>query len=70
MGGRGPCEHGDKPGYIYKYTMTYQSNTTKLYYVYYCIRVTCFNSYIESSSGPSENTDTYLAMFKILNIAK
>jgi len=25
--------------------MTYQSNTTKLYYVYYCIRATCFDSY-------------------------
>jgi len=25
--------------------MMYQSNTTKLYYVYYCIWVTCFNSY-------------------------
>ena len=23
----------------------YQSNTTKLYYVYYCIRATCFDSY-------------------------
>ena len=30
---------------IYKYTMMYQSNTTKLYYVYYCIGVTCFDSY-------------------------
>ena len=28
-----------------KYTMMYQSNTTKLYYVYYCIRATCFDSY-------------------------
>jgi len=25
--------------------MMYQSNTTKLYYVYYCIRATCFDSY-------------------------
>jgi len=23
--------------YVYKYTTKYQSNTTKLYYVYYCI---------------------------------
>jgi len=23
----------------------YKSNTTKLYYVYYCIRATCFDSY-------------------------
>ena len=30
---------------IYKYTLMYQSNTTKLYYVYYCIRATCFDSY-------------------------
>ena len=30
---------------LYKYTMMYQSNTTKLYYVYYCIRATCFDSY-------------------------
>ena len=31
--------------HLYKYTMMYQSNTTKLYYVYYCIRATCFDSY-------------------------
>jgi len=30
---------------MYKYTMMYQSNTTELYYVYYCIRATCFNYY-------------------------
>jgi len=30
---------------MYKYTMMYQSNATKLYCVYYCIRATCFNSY-------------------------
>jgi len=30
---------------MYKYTMMYQSNTTKLYYIYYCIRATCFDSY-------------------------
>jgi len=28
-----------------KYTMMYQSNTKKPYYVYYCIRATCFDSY-------------------------
>jgi len=28
-----------------KYTMMYRSNTTKLYYVYYCIRATYFDSY-------------------------
>jgi len=28
-----------------KYTMMYQSNTTELYYVYYCIMATCFDSY-------------------------
>jgi len=37
--------------YIYTYihththTMMYQSNTTELYYVYYCIRAACFDSY-------------------------
>jgi len=29
----------------YKYKKIYQSNTTKLYYVYYCIRAKCFDSY-------------------------
>ena len=29
--------------YLYKHTMKYQSNKTKLY-VYYCIRATCFDS--------------------------
>ena len=28
-----------------KYRMMCQSNTTNLYYVYYCIRATCFDSY-------------------------
>jgi len=28
---------------MYKYTMMYQSNTTKLNYIYYCIRATCFD---------------------------
>jgi len=28
-----------------KYTMMCQSNTTNLYYVFYCIRATCFDSY-------------------------
>jgi len=45
--------------------MMYQSKTTKLYYVYYCFRATCFESYTEPSSGTSKNTDPYLAMFKI-----
>jgi len=30
---------------VYKYTMMCQSNTTNFYYVYYCIRATCFYSY-------------------------
>jgi len=30
---------------VHNYTTMYQSNTTKLYYVYYCIRATCFDSY-------------------------
>ena len=30
---------------LYKYTMMCQSNTTKFYYVYYCTRATCFDSY-------------------------
>ena len=45
--------------------MMYQSKTTKLYYVYYCFRATCFESYTEPSSGTSKNTDPYLAMFKM-----
>ena len=40
-----------------------QSNTTKLYYVYYCIRATCFDSYTVIF-GPFQGTDPYLAMFK------
>ena len=40
------------------------SNTTKFYYVYYCIRATCLD-FIESSSDPSKITDPYLAMFKM-----
>ena len=30
---------------VYKNKMKYQSNTTKLYYIYYCTRATCFDSY-------------------------
>jgi len=29
----------------YKYTVMYQSDTIQLYYVYYCIRATCFDCY-------------------------
>ena len=43
--------------------MMCQSNTTKHYYVYYCITATCFDS-IESFSDPSKRIDPYLAMFK------
>jgi len=32
-------------GLIDKYTMMFQSNTTKFYYVSYCIGATCFDSY-------------------------
>jgi len=60
-----------------KYTMMHQSNTTKLCYVDYCIRATCFDSY-RIIFRPFSDTDPYLAMFKmrcgtpqrILNIAK
>jgi len=47
---------------IYKYTMAYQSNTTKLYYVYYCIRTTCFDSY-RVIFRLFKDIDPYLAMF-------
>jgi len=30
---------------MYNYIMMYQSNTTKLYYVYYCIWATYFDSH-------------------------
>jgi len=36
---------GGRTVHTYKYTMMYQSNTTQLYYVYYCTRATCFNCY-------------------------
>jgi len=49
---------------IYKCTMMYQSNTTKLYYVYYCIRATCFVSY-RIIFRPFYDTNPYLAIFKI-----
>jgi len=29
----------------YKYTLMCQSNTKNLYYVFYCISATCFDSY-------------------------
>ena len=44
--------------------MMYQSNTTKLYYVYYCNRATCFDSY-RIIFRPFYDTDPYLAMFKM-----
>jgi hypothetical protein len=44
--------------------MKYQSNTTKLYYVYYCIRATCFDSYRIIFRHFSD-TDPYLAMCKM-----
>jgi len=44
--------------------MMYQSDTTKLYYVYYHIRATCFVSY-RIIFRPFEDTDPYLAMFKM-----
>ena len=39
-------------------TKTYQSNTTELYYVYYCIRATCFDSYriICILEGPEDDS--------------
>ena len=40
------------PSTLYKYTMTCQSNTTKLYYVYYCIRATCFDSRYQEPPVP------------------
>ena len=48
---------------VYKYTMMYQSNTTKLDCVYYCIRATCFDSYRIIFSS-FQDTDPHLAMFK------
>jgi len=48
---------------LHKYTMMYQSNTTKLYNVYYCIRATCLDSY-RIILRPFQDTDPYLAMFK------
>ena len=36
----------------------YQSNTTNLYHVYYCIRATCFDSY-RITSDPSKKIDPY-----------
>ena len=44
---KNPCAYSESRAikFVYKYTMVYQSNTTQLYYVYYCIRATCFDSY-------------------------
>ena len=42
----------------------YQSNATKLYYVYYCIRAACFDSY-RIILRPFKDTDPYLAVFKM-----
>ena len=42
----------------------YQSNTTQLYYVYYCTNATCFDSY-RNIFRPFKDTDPYLAMFKM-----
>ena len=33
-----------------------QSNITKLYYVYYCIRATCFDSYGIELEGPEDDS--------------
>jgi len=48
---------------LYKYTMLCQSNTTKLYYVYYCTTATCFDSYRIIFSPFYENR-SLLKMFK------
>jgi len=53
-----------KQTYKYEYTMMYQSNTTKLYYVYIPLG-RHVSILIELSSGHSKNTDPYLAMFKM-----
>jgi len=42
----------------------YQSSTTKLYYVYYCIRAKYFVSY-RLIFRPFKDTGPYLAMFKM-----
>jgi len=42
----------------------YQSNTTKLYYVYYFITATCFDSH-RIIFRPFYDTDPYLAKFKM-----
>ena len=42
------CDHSKYScisAFVDKYTMMYQSNTTKLYDVYYCIRAARFDSY-------------------------
>ena len=52
---------------IYKYTVMYQSDTTKLYYFYYCIRATCFDSY-RIIFRTFWDTDPYWAVFKIWDV--
>ena len=42
----------------------YQSNTTKLHCAYNCIRAKYFDSY-RIILGPFQDTDPYLAMFKM-----
>ena len=44
--------------------MVYQSNTTKPYCVYYCIKATCFDFY-RTIFRPFQDTDPNLAMFKM-----
>jgi len=46
---------------VYKYTMMYQSNTTKPYYACYCIMATCFDSY-RFIFRPFWDTDPYLKL--------
>ena len=46
--------------------MMYQLNTTKFYYVYYCIRATCFDSY-RIIFRPFYDTDPYLGMIGFRN---
>jgi len=43
--------------------MMYQSNTKKNFIMFIIVLVRHVSIFIESSSGPSKNTDPYLAMF-------
>jgi len=52
------------PNLIYKYTMMYQSNT-KNFIMFVIVLGQHVSILIQSSSGPSKNTDPYLAMFKM-----